>query len=329
MAAKRNWMTLSHEQRVRVLGEMSIDDIVKTYKIEGQDEVTFRQGVVRELELWSPENVGKFEHAGDAPTKDVVLGAWRDLDRSEALLELIDNSIDVWLQRKEQYPKKTAPELNIYIDIDRELHQLTYEDNAGGVSKDKLENLVVPGHSDTTALTRTIGSYKTGGKKAVFRLAEAAQITTRYWNPAETSDEAISVQLDQNWINDSRQYEFPYAVLKDKSVIERGQTRYVLQLREEPIGGSPWFEEPDKLETIIKEIRSAYTLLLIRNPAVHIHLQDRAKPLEPLESLYDFSGTTQSGVDIRPQQVVFETQLEYEGRTHRLDIEIQYCPNVY
>jgi hypothetical protein len=322
MAAKRNWMTLSHEQRVRALREMSIDEIVKSYKIEGQDEVTFRQGIGRELQLWSPQNVSQFEHAGDAPTKDVVLGAWRDLDRSEALLELIDNSIDVWLQRKEQYPKKTAPELNIYIDLHRDLHQIMYEDNAGGVSRDKLENLVVPGHSDTTAFTRTIGSYKTGGKKAIFRLAEAAQITSRYWNPAETSDEAISVQLDQNWINDPRKYEFPYAVLKDKSVIERGQTRYVLQLREEPIGGTQWFEEPDKVDKILKEIRSAYTLLFIRNPAIHIHLLDRAKPLEPLESLYDFSGTTQSGIDIRPQQVIFETQLEYEGRTYPLDIEI-------
>lgn len=80
-------------------------------------------------------------------------------------------------------------------------HQLTYEDNAGGVSPDKLQNLVVPGHSETDPFSKTIGSYKTGGKKAVFRLAEAAQIMSRYWSPAETfEDQTLSVQLDQEWI---------------------------------------------------------------------------------------------------------------------------------
>src|SRR5438034_11822813 len=111
--------------------------------------------------------------AGKAPNKEVVLGAWRDLDRSEALLELIDNSIDAWKRRREKYPDKSAPELNIYIDIDSDTGQLTYEDNAGGVPVGKLENLVVPGYSETDALAHSIGSYKTGGKKAIFRLAMA------------------------------------------------------------------------------------------------------------------------------------------------------------
>jgi hypothetical protein len=52
----------------------------------------------------------------------------------------------------------------------------------------------VPGYSETTDLTPTIGSYHTGGKKAIFRLATEANITTRYWNPSGTSDEAWSIQ---------------------------------------------------------------------------------------------------------------------------------------
>ena len=78
-------------------------------------------------------------------TKDVVLGAWRDLERAEALLELVDNSIDEWLRRRAAHPKKTSKELDIFIDIDSSLHQLVYEDNAGGISTDKLDNLVYQG----------------------------------------------------------------------------------------------------------------------------------------------------------------------------------------
>jgi len=321
MAKKTNWASLTHEEHVRVLGELSLEQIVETYSLPGSDHDQFRRSLARELRLWVPKNVGKFEQMGSAPTKDVVLGAWRDLERSEALLELIDNSIDVWLQRRSAYPKKTAPELNIYIDLDEDTHQLTYEDNAGGVPVEKLENLVVPGHSDTQPLSHTIGSYKTGGKKAVFRLATAAQITTRYWSPAETSDEAFTVQLDHNWINDPRLYRFPYAPLRDKSKIEKGQTRYVLQLREEPIGGPPWFSDPEKVGKIATEIRRAYTLLTVRNPAIHIHFRNRAKAIESYD-LYSFSGTNQSGVDIRPQQVVFGTEMEFEGTKHKVEIEL-------
>src|SRR6266404_1200282 len=164
MPTKTDWLSLSHEKRIKVLAETPIEQITEEYVLEGHDEASFRESLAREMRLWDPKNISKFEQAGRAPTKDVVLGAWRDLERSEALLELIDNSVDAWLQRRQNNPKKNAPELNIYVDLDPALRQLIYEDNAGGVSTDKLENLVVPGYSNTTPLTRTIGSYKTGGK---------------------------------------------------------------------------------------------------------------------------------------------------------------------
>ncbi|HEX6748755.1 MAG TPA: hypothetical protein VF092_15765 [Longimicrobium sp.] len=320
--SRTDWNDLAHSERIEVLATRSMDQIVQDYRLGEELDSEFREHLAREIRLWQPDNVGELKTAGKPPTKDVVLGAWRDLDRSEALLELIDNSIDEWLRRRTKVPDKTAPELNIYIDIDEESNQLTYEDNAGGVSVDKLEHLVVPGFSDTTALSPTIGSYKTGGKKAVFRLAEAAAIVTRYWNPAGTTDDAIAVQLGPEWINDPDRYDFPYALLKDKSVIEKGQTRYVFQLREEPVGGAPWYTEPDQVQKIVDQIQLTYTLLLIRNPAIKIYFLDRSQPLKPLDDLYDFSATHAGEIDIRPQQVTFEAVLELEGRKHDVQIEV-------
>ncbi len=321
MASKISWDGLSHESRIQILAETPIDQITRNYYKEGSDEEGFQQFIARETSLWSPRNVGPFKEAGDAPTKEVVLGAWRDLERSEALLELTDNSVDNWLRRTAQYPIKTASELDIYINIDRATHQLTYEDNAGGVPEERLENLVVPGFSETEPLSPTIGSYKTGGKKAIFRLATAAQITTRFWNPADSTDEAISIHLDQSWIANPTQYRFPYTYLKDKAVLQKGQTRFVLQLREEPIGGPPWFTDPDKIGKISKEFLRAYSLLLLRNPAIHIHFLDPGKPLEPYD-FYSFSGTTAEGVDIMPQQVVFQLEMEHQGTMHPVKLEI-------
>jgi hypothetical protein len=322
-ATKPNWNELSHDDKLSVLRRYSVDQIVRDYHVPNIEEADFRSIVNRELVLWQPaNNAGKPKKRGGPPNKEVVLGAWRDLDRSEAVLELIDNSIDAWMRRSKQHPRKTAKELNIQIGIDADTGQLTYEDNAGGVQVEKLVNLVVPGHSETDALATTIGSYKTGGKKAIFRLASAVNITTKYWNPAETGDRAVSVHLDEHWLQDAEEYEFPYFDLVDESVIERGQTRYVMQLRSEPIG-HPWFTNPIEFDKIKHEIQQTYSLLMARNNAVQIYFPQRATQVSPeLDRLYDFAGSHNGKLDIRPQRVTFNLELEYMGKPTPLQIEI-------
>lgn len=323
MNTKPDWNGLKHADKLKLLRETAIDQIVADYKSGDVDDSMFRARLAREIVLWKPneaEAVGK--QAGAPPNKEVVLGAWRDLDRSEALLELIDNSIDAWNRRRTQYPDKSAAELNIYIDIDSDTGQLTYEDNAGGVPVEKLVNLVVPGHSDTDALAFSIGSYKTGGKKAIFRLATAVNITTRFWNPAETGDNAVAVHLDEDWLTDVDEYQFPYFDLKEYGGLQRGQTRYLMQLRPEPIGAC-WYSTPRELEKISRDIQNTYGLLMARNGDINIYFPKRGKKINTaLNARYDFSGASDANVDIRPQRVEFETELEYQGRRQRLTIEV-------
>jgi len=324
MNGKIDWHTLDHTDKLRVLRDYSIDQILVDYKYRDEDATSFRARLVRENTLWLPKQYSsaKPKMAGEPPNKEVVIGAWRDLDRSEALLELIDNSIDAWKRRREKYPDKSSPELNVYIDIDADTGQLTYEDNAGGVPTSKLINLVIPGHSETETLSAGIGSYKTGGKKAIFRLATAVKITTHFWNPAETGDSNIAVHLDEDWLLDVNKYEFPYYEVKTGGELQRGQTQYLMQLRPEPIGGH-WFSNPSELEKISREIRVTYGLLLARNPDVHIYFPKRGKRIVPaLNAFYDFAGANDDKIDVRPQQVTFEAALEHEGQKHSLAIEI-------
>lgn len=322
MVTKPDWNSLTHTDKLKVLRTSAIDQIVADYSSSDPDQAAFRARLARELVLWQPQQSdGVPTLSGEPPNKEVVLGAWRDLDRSEALLELIDNSIDAWNRRRERYPDKTAPELNVYLDIDSQSGQLAYEDNAGGVPTDKLVNLVVPGYSETDALAASIGSYKTGGKKAIFRLATAVNITTKFWNPAETGDTAVAVHLDEHWLTDVNEYKFPYFELNNGD-IQRGQTRYVMQLRPEPIGAT-WFSNPNEFEKIAGYIRSTYGLLIARNGAINIYFPKRGTKITPaLDGIYDFSGTHDGKVDIRPQQVQFETELDYAGQRHELTIEV-------
>jgi hypothetical protein len=323
MTTKPDWNDITHADKLKVLRDSSVDQIVADYKSGDLDERMFRELVAREVSLWQPKQAkGVAKQAGNPPNKEVVLGAWRDLDRSEALLELIDNSIDAWNRRRAEYPAKSAPELNIYIDVDSDTGQLTYEDNAGGVPVEKLVNLVVPGHSETDAFAHSIGSYKTGGKKAIFRLAAAVNISTRFWNPAETGDSAVAVHLDERWLTDVDEYTFPYFDLKDDGGLQRGQTRYLMQLRPEPIGAY-WYKNPAELEKISREIKNTYGLLMARQGAINIYFPKRRTKITPsLNNLYDFSGTTNGAIDIRPQRVEFETELEHQGQRHKLTIEV-------
>jgi hypothetical protein len=323
MTTKPDWNDLSHGDKLNILRETAMDQIVADYRSGDLDDSMFRARVAREIALWQPHQAeGVAKQIGAPPNKEVVLGAWRDLDRSEALLELIDNSIDAWNRRRTQYPDKCAPELNIYIDIDSDTGQLTYEDNAGGVPVEKLVHLVVPGHSDTDALAYSIGSYKTGGKKAIFRLATAVNITTRFWNPAETGDSAVAVHLDENWLTDVNEYRFPYFDVKAYGGLQRGQTRYLMQLRPEPIGAC-WYHNPSELEKISRDIKNTYGLLMARNGDINIYFPKRGKKVTPtLNNRYDFSGASNVDMDITPQRVEFGTELEYQGQRHKLTIEV-------
>ena len=173
---KADWSTMTHREHVEALSRYTVEQLANDYYIDGFSDTDFSRHLAAQVELWDVHNVKELQSAGGPPTKDIVLGAWRDLDRSEALLELIDNSIDAWLSRMENYPRKTAPELDIYIDVDSDSGRLVYEDNAGGIPVEKLTNLVIPGHSDTTERTRTIGSFKCGLTRKLPSKKEGSQI---------------------------------------------------------------------------------------------------------------------------------------------------------
>jgi hypothetical protein len=316
MVKKKNWAELKHEEKIQSLKDLSDEDIISTYAPPPEiAQSDFEGYLTAQREIWSPNVLGDAKRKGAPPNKEAIMGAWRDLNRSEALLELIDNSIDAWRRRKSKYGRYTAKTLQIYIDIDEGSNLLTYEDNAGGLREDQLENLVIPGFSDTDDTEATIGSYRTGGKKAIFKLAVEANIQTYYLDPDGIVNEAFGVHLDKDWLQDTNEYQFPYYPFKNKSVLKQGHTVYTLRLRD-----SQW--DLNIIDQITTEIRRTYTLLMVRNPNIEIYFNDRETPLQPLDDFYVFSGASTTKVDIRPQKVLFKTTMPWKGVNHQVTIEV-------
>lgn len=318
MPEQKSWNNVSHEERIRLLKDKSEEELIQEYCPPEMTEVDFREKLLQDQSYWKPQNLKHVVYVDQVPTKDTTIGARRDLNRAEAILELIDNSIDVWLRRRKSYRRHTAPTLQIYIDRDDATNVLTFEDNAGGIEPAKLVNLVIPGYSDTASSEHTIGSYRTGGKKAVFKLASDAIIRTRYWNPVGTTDDdAVEIHLDKEWLDAPNTYKFPYYVLNDKSVLAKGQTIYAFRLRDD---ASVW--DPDENERIRLEIQRTYTLLLLRHPEIEIYFLNREEPIGPLEDLYKFTGAKASGMDLLPQRAFFKFKMQHEGVPQDVVIEI-------
>src|ERR1700741_3045197 len=92
MNKKSNWSQLTHADKIAALRDTSLEQIIADYDSDGLDERAFRDLLTREKILWRPDLYDTAASVkGRPPNKEVVLGAWRDLDRSEAILELIDN----------------------------------------------------------------------------------------------------------------------------------------------------------------------------------------------------------------------------------------------
>jgi hypothetical protein len=317
MTNPSDWNELSHEQKMDLFLQLNDEEIIQRYLPAGMSRDKFRRHLFQARRFWAPDNILASKKGGEPPTKETAIGAWRDLSRAEAILELIDNSVDAWMRRRDRYPSETAEKLMVFIDVRQGI--LTYEDNAGGVEEDNLINLIVPGYSETSYADHTIGSYQTGGKKAIFKLASEANIKTRYWNPVGTGDEAYEIHLDRKWLTDPTEYKFPYYSLKDKTRLQKGQTVYVFRLHE---ASADW--GVDVIEQITTEIRRNYTLLLLRNPEIEIYFMDRRKPLDPYEDMYKFTGAynEEKGLDLRPQRVQFKTKVECYGQEHDVIIEV-------
>lgn len=313
---KKTWEDLTHEQKIRALQSTEDAELITTYKPGNVRASDFERTLTDWRTLFSPDSVGKVQIVKKPPRKDHLLGAIRDLNKIEALLELIDNSIDAYLGRKKDHPNHTPEELLIYINLNERADTLFYEDNAGGVPADQLMNLVVPGYSKTSDMSATIGSYKTGGKKAIFRLADNVVISTRHDLPGGGVDDAHQVHIDNAWVDDQTNYEFPVYVLKNKGDILKGRTIYRLKLR------NPEEWDAKSFSDIMSEVRRTYTLLLVRNPNIKIHLFNRASFVLPAEDLYKFTDGSSDDFDLKPQKVTFKTKLNWRGYDYGLEIEL-------
>ena len=132
------------------------------------------------------------------PSKRLYLSIIADYDLNKGICELIDNALDIWIKNKK------SSQLSIEITLDTTQQTITIKDNAGGISKESLSNVVGPGHTSNAEKDETIGIFGVGTKRAVVALAQDIKIKTR-----KRFERSYQVEFDDNWLLSSEDWQLP------------------------------------------------------------------------------------------------------------------------
>jgi hypothetical protein len=124
------------------------------------------------------------------PSKRLFLSIIADYDLDKAICELVDNALDLWIKNG-----KTKP-LNVNIDLDSAQQSIDVSDDAGGIPKKELPNIIGPGRTGNAPTEQIIGIFGVGSKRAVVALAQDIKIKSRF-----DSAQTHLVEFDDAWLN--------------------------------------------------------------------------------------------------------------------------------
>ncbi len=229
--------------------------------------------------------------AQGAPTKEFFVGMLtRDIELSDAILDLLDNCLDGVVRQRKGIDKTSTSDYyadffsHIFISKD----SFIIEDNCGGIPKDVAEKYAFRMGRSTTKEDEdlpTVGIYGIGMKRAIFKIGKSAVVFTR-------NDNALyQVTIPTEWANDENDWDFPMEDIEDATLLVGGGTRIEIS-NINPGIAEAWGTE-DKLSSfvnsLIKFIQQSYSFIIQKGFEIKINGQSIA-PL-PMSLLLDDKGT--------------------------------------
>lgn len=128
----------------------------------------------------------------------------RDISLQDAILDLLDNSVD-GIQRSA--PMRTLQKARPYEGYWAKIHlsetSFKIEDNCGGIPKKNLDYVFRMGriHQDVVKGRPTVGTYGIGMKRAIFKIGTNCVVTSH------ASDASYKVELTKKWMADENNWD--------------------------------------------------------------------------------------------------------------------------
>ena len=229
--------------------------------------------------------------AQGAPTKEFFVGMLtRDIELSDAILDLLDNCLDGVVRQKKGIDKTTTSDyyMGYFSHICITNESFNIEDNCGGIPKEVAEKYAFRmGRSSEKEDEElpTVGIYGIGMKRAIFKIGKAAVVYTR------NNNSLYKVTIPQDWASDESEWDFPMEDLEDYELLSNGGTKiYISELNS---GITETWGTEDKLESftnrLIKSIQQSYSFIIQKGFEIEINGQ-RIEPL-PIKLLLDEKDT--------------------------------------
>ena len=198
----------------------------------------------------------------------------RDIELSDAILDLLDNSVDGLIRSRLDSRRKFFARLTLAPN------EFTIEDNCGGIPRKVAMNYAFRfgrelGDTRDADLP-TIGMYGIGMKRAIFKLGRSCTVTSRH------GSESYEVRIDAVW-HKTRDWNFP--LLPATTPLDSAGTR--ITVRDLHPGVSTMFQDDAFRSNLVKAVWQHYSDFLGADFRVTINEKD----VEPnaLRLLYDES----------------------------------------
>ena len=152
-----------------------------------------------------------------APTKRFFVSMLpRDIDLEDAILDLVDNSVDGAMRQERENLNQARPFEGYRCDLRINDQKFNLKDNCGGIPDNYLEAAFRLGRPmiELDGNLPTIGMYGIGMKRAIFKMAKDATVVSR------SADRAVEVRYDPEWLNpESESWELPIREIENREVL--------------------------------------------------------------------------------------------------------------
>ncbi|MBE5966998.1 MAG: ATP-binding protein [Lachnospiraceae bacterium] len=235
--------------------------------------------------------------AQGAPTKDFFVEMLtRDIELSDAILDLLDNCLDGVVRQKGAHNKHNSSDYysGYYSLITIKKGSFIIEDNCGGIPREVAEKYAFRmGRSSEKSDDElpTVGIYGIGMKRAIFKIGKSAKVFTR------NDGNLYQVTIPLDWANSDDKWDFPIDDLAFPDVLSCGGTKIEISHINSRI--ADLWGSKDKIdefsERLIKSIQQSYSFIIQKGFKILINERE-VMPL-PIKILMD---KKINGVGIKP-----------------------------
>lgn len=200
-----------------------------------------------------------------------------NLEQWRCLAELIDNSIDGFIEAARSGAAIAQPEIAVSIPTsDTESARVSVKDNGPGMSLETLENALRAGWTGNDPLSK-LGLFGMGFNIATARLG----IVTEVWTSRRGDPEQVGVRIDLEELRASGNYKVPRQTRAKPNHEDHGTEIVVTRLKPEQ---RAYLARSNNRTTVKKHLARTYSALLSSSEAGAIRLMlggARVTPLHP------------------------------------------------